>query len=229
MKFYLNEFLFGVYPYIACIVFVVGSIARYQYSEYQWKSGSSQLLENTSLRWASPLFHIGVIAILLGHFVGLLTPACIYELIMTPQTKQLLAVVVGGFFGIICFIGLSGLVYRRLFIARIRKSSSFSDILILLLLYMQLLLGLLSIKVSVHHMDGAVMKSLAHWAQSIVTFQSNAASFIIDQHWIFKSHIFLGLTIILIFPLTRLVHVWSIPMGYMFKTGYQIVKTRGGS
>lgn len=223
---YLNQFLFGFYPYIALTVFFVGSIARFEYAQYGWKASSSQLLRARGMRVGSNLFHIGIILLFFGHLFGLLMPKEIYHIFMSSGAKQLMAMIAGGIFGTICFIGLTMLVVRRLFDSRIRANSSFSDIAILIILYVQLILGLSTIPLSAEHMDGHNMVLLATWAQHILTFQSDAAILVAGQHLIFKMHLFLGLTIFLIFPFTRLVHVWSVPFGYFFRKGYQIVRAR---
>lgn len=222
---YLNTFLFQIYPYIAIAVFAIGCWARFDHDAYSWRTGSSQFLSNKWMRVGSNWFHIGIIAILGGHLVGLLTPHSVYEHFMTSGQKQLMAMVVGGIFGIICFVGLTILLLRRLFNARIRATGTDRDLLVLVLLYVQLILGLSSIVVSSGHMDGAQMVKLGEWAQHIVTFRLGAADYILDAHWIFKAHIFLGLTLVLIFPFTRLVHVWSMPIAYL-RRPYQVVRKR---
>lgn len=189
MKEQLNYILFGLYPYIALVVFVVGSIARFKYSQYTWRSSSSQLLRNKGMRIGNNLFHIGIILLFFGHFIGMLTPESIYHIFITSAQKQLLAMIAGGIFGTITFIGMSMLVYRRLFDDRIRANSSFSDIAILLLLYVQLILGLMTIAFSTQHLDGHNMVMLANWAQHIVTLRPGAEHFILDQGIVFKAHI----------------------------------------
>lgn len=221
----LNTFFFQIYPYIALAVFAIGSWARFDYDAYTWRTGSSQLLSGKWMRLGSNWFHIGVIAILAGHFVGLLTPHALYEPFLSAPNKQLLAMVVGGIFGVVCFVGLTILLLRRLFNPRIRATSSPRDIVVLVLLYAQLLLGLSSIFISAGHMDGGQMIKLGEWAQHIVTFRPGAADFLLDAHWIFKAHVALGLTLFLVFPFTRLVHIWSIPLGYL-RRPYQIVRKR---
>jgi len=222
---YLNTFFFQIYPYIALVVFAIGSWVRFDYDAYTWRAGSSQLLSGKWMRLGSNWFHIGVLAILGGHFVGLLTPHALYEPFISSGNKQLLAMVIGGIFGVICLVGLTILLQRRLFNPRIRATSSGRDILVLVLLYAQLLLGLSSIYVSAGHMDGGQMLKLAAWAQHIVTFRLGAADFMLDAHWIFKAHVTLGLTLFLIFPFTRLIHIWSIPLGYL-RRPYQVVRKR---
>lgn len=226
MNTYWHQFIFGYYPYIALLIFIVGSMARFEYAQYTWNASSSQLLQHKGMRIGNNLFHIGIILLFFGHLFGLLIPTSLYSVFITPTGKQILAMVVGGILGIICFVGMTMLIYRRLFDARIRATGSWRNILVLLLLYVQLILGLVSITQSVQHLDGNVMLALAHWAQHILTFRSGAADFVSNVNWIFKLHLFLGITIFLILPFTRLVHIWSFPVGYLFRSGYQIVRKR---
>ncbi len=223
----MNDFLFGIYPYIAITVFLLGSIYRYDRDQYTWKASSSQMLSSKGMRWGSNLFHVGIILLFFGHLFGLLVPESIYHLFMSAATKQKIAMIAGGIFGTICLIGMVILIHRRLTNPRIRATTKFSDIFILLLLFVQLVLGLLSILVSAQHPDGSSMVALANWAQHIVTFRSGAAEFILNEALIFKLHIFLGLTLFLVFPFTRLIHVWSAPAKYLFRKGYQVVRKRG--
>ncbi len=223
----MNNFMFGIYPYIAVIVFIVASILRMDRDPYSWRAKSSQLLRKRSLMIGSNLFHVGILFLFFGHFVGLLTPHELYTAFgLTAPVKQQVAMFSGGLFGSIAFVGLTILIWRRLTDKRILNNSSFMDILLLVLLYAQLILGLMSISISAQHPDGSSMIALANWAQHIVTFRSGAADFILHEHWIFKAHILLGLTLFLITPFTRLVHVFSAPIWYVFRTGYQIVRKR---
>ena len=222
----MNQILFGLYPYVAIAVFLVGSLIRFDREQYTWRSGSSQLLRRRLLVVGSNCFHIGVLAILAGHFVGLLVPHVVFTgLGISPGTHQLVAMTAGGVFGIVCFVGISLLLYRRLTDPRIRATSSAMDIAVLLLLFAQLILGLSSIFVSAHHLDGGEMLKLSAWAQHLVTLRGDAASLIADVHPIFKLHVLLGLTIVLLFPFSRLVHIWSAPIGYVARP-YQIVRRR---
>jgi len=226
MSDYLNTFFFGIYPYLAVGVMIVGSLLRYDRDPYSWKADSSQLISPKGLRWGSNLFHVGILLLFFGHLVGLLTPHWMYEPFVTAGQKQLLAMVAGGIFGIACFVGMVILIIRRFGNEQVSATSSFWDKAILLILFVQLILGLLSIFQSAKHMDGSSMIELAHWAQKIVTFQSGAAEHILHEHYIFKLHIALGLTIFLIFPFTRLVHMFSAPIKYLARPGYQIVRKR---
>lgn len=223
----INYLAFGWYPYVCITVFLLGSWWRFDREQFTWRSGSSQLLRRRQLIWGSNLFHFGIIVIFLGHFFGLLTPIWVFEAFGISHTaKQWMAILIGGVAGVACLLGISMLLHRRLFDLRIRKTSSFGDIAILMLLYVQLLLGLASIYVSLQHLDGGQMVKFMNWAQGILTLQPNASVLVADAHWIFKLHLFLGMTIFLVFPFTRLVHVWSAPVWYLGRPGYQIVRTR---
>jgi len=223
---YLHELVFGYFPYLALSVFLLGSLVRFDRDQFSWRSGSSQMLRTKNMRLASNLFHIGILLLFFGHLFGLLTPEWAYKAIgISTPAKQLIAIIAGGIFGLMTFVGLSMLLFRRLFDARIRATSSGSDHFILILLYVQLILGLATLPLSMAHLDGANMVALANWAQHIVTFQPGAAGFIVDTHSIFKAHIVLGLTMFLVFPFTRLVHIWSAPVWYLGRS-YQLVRRR---
>ncbi len=226
---YLHQFFFVYYPYICMTVFVIGSALRYDRDQYTWKADSSQLLRKKGVRVGNNLFHIGIILLFIGHFFGLLTPREVYHHFMDSGTKQMIAMFAGGIFGTICFVGMTILLLRRLFDSRIRATSKPSDILILIVLYVQLIIGLITIPFSAQHMDGSSMIALANWAQHLVTFRSGAADYIIGEAIIFKLHIVLGTTIFLLFPFTRLVHVFSgivAPLKYFLRRGYQIVRKK---
>lgn len=205
----LDTFLFGLYPYICLTIFLLGSLIRFDRDQYTWKSDSSQMLKSGQLRLGSNLFHIGVLFLFFGHFFGMLTPHFVYESFISAGAKQLMAMVSGGIAGLLGFVGVTLLLHRRLSEPRIRVNSKTSDIVLLILLWLQLALGLATIPLSAQHLDGSMMMKLAGWAQSIVTFQTGAPALLADAGWIFKMHMFLGMSIFLIFPFTRLVHVWS--------------------
>lgn len=226
----MQNFLFGIYPYIAISVMVMASIARYERDPFTWKSKSSQLLRKRQFVVGSVLFHVGVLMIFAGHMVGLLTPIQIFDFLgVSHGAKQMLAIVAGGVAGIMALVGGILLLHRRLFDPRIRANSTLADTGIMVLLMAQLLLGLATIFVSLGHLDGHEMVKFMNWAQSIIYLQGGAATHIEDVHWLFKAHILLGLTIILLFPFTRLVHMFSAPVRYIWRPGYQIVRSRRGA
>lgn len=220
------QFLFGYLPYVALTVLVVGSIIRFDREQYTWRSGSSQILRKKSLYWGSNLFHIGILLLFLGHFVGLLTPPDVYHAFgLSAGAKQLLACVAGGIFGLTCLVGLTILLHRRLTDQRIRKNSTNMDIAILAVLWVQLVLGLITIPLSLGHLDGGMMLKLADWAQRILTFRAGAAEQIVGVPFVYRLHLVLGMVIFIMFPFSRLVHIFSAPVWYLGRS-YQIVRTR---
>jgi nitrate reductase gamma subunit len=226
----MHNLVFGVFPYVAITIMVVGSIARYDRDPFTWKSKSSQMLRNRQFVLGSVLFHVGVLIIFFGHLVGLLTPASVfYALGISTGVKQVLAVVAGGIAGVMALVGGLILLHRRFGDPRIRANSSTGDNLVIGLLVVQLVLGLGSVIPTLSHLDGSEMLKFMAWAQGIFTFQAGAAAHIVDVHWIYKAHIFLGLMIFAIFPFTRLVHIVSVPVRYLWRPGYQIVRSRRGA
>ena len=227
MKAWLDTLIFGVYPYICLAVFLLGSLLRFDRDQYTWKSDSSQLLRSGQLRWGSNLFHVGILFLFFGHTVGMLTPHFIYEPFISAGAKQLVAMISGGAFGVLGLLGLTLLLHRRLFDVRIRSTSKTSDIVLLFLLWLQFALGIATVPLSAQHLDGSMMMVLAEWAQRIVTFRGGAVELLASASWIFKLHMFLGMTVFVIFPFTRLVHVWSGfgTLAYVMRP-YQVVRAR---
>ncbi len=225
---YLHQFVFGIYPYLALAIFFLGSLIRFDREQYTWKSESSQVLNMGMLRWGSPLFHLGVLGLFFGHAAGLLTPVWVWDTLgVSHGTKQMVAMLAGGVMGSLCLIGLLMLLARRLSNVRVAARSTWKDQLVLLWLLATLLLGLSSIFVSASHMDGHMMVLLMSWAQHVVTFRGDAADFILTAPLIFKLHLFMGMSLFVIFPFTRLVHVWS-GFGAITYLGraYQLVRSR---
>lgn len=223
---WLQIFLFGVYPYVALTIAIIGTWVRFDLSQYSWKAGSTQMLRTKNMRLASNLFHVGIIVVLLGHLFGMLTPHFLYDRFISAGHKQILAVVVGGIAGVFCWFGLVMLMWRRFTDDRISNTSSFSDKLVLVLLFIQLNLGLISIFTSVKHLDGYTMMNLAGWAQDITVLRPWQAAARIEQtDLIYQLHMALGITLIAIFPFTRLIHIISAPIWY-FGRRYQIVREK---
>lgn len=224
----LHNFLYGVYPYIALSIFLLGSWIRFDREQYTWKSDSSQLLSRRYLRLGSNLFHVGILAIFGGHFVGLLTPHAFFkDLGVSDMAHQMIAIWAGSVFGTLCLLGGVILWLRRMLNVRVSSTSRKSDKFVLAWLLITLMLGLSTIPVSIghaNHGNPGVMISLAEWVQSIVYLRPDP-SLLNEVDTVFKVHLFFGMTVFLIFPFTRLVHVWSAPFSYSFRP-YQIVRGR---
>jgi nitrate reductase gamma subunit len=225
----LQHVLFGYYPYLCLIVLVVGSIYRFEREQYTWQASSSQMLRtNRSFNLASNLFHLGILGLVGGHVAGLLVPASVYHFLgVTDAQHQWTEIIMGGATGTMTLIGLTMLLLRRLTDERIRQTSSAADLMIAVLLWVTLVIGMATLPFSYETRNsGEYLHALSGWAQAIVTLQSGAAERIVGVPWMFKAHVLLGLTVMLVFPFTRLVHVCSAPIGYMLRRHSQIVRAK---
>ncbi|GJH18298.1 respiratory nitrate reductase subunit gamma [Caballeronia novacaledonica] len=223
-----NAFVFGIYPYIAASIFLFGSLVRFEREQYTWKADSTQFVERGNLRLGNILFHIGILGLFFGHLVGLLTPVAVWDALgIEHSVKQVLAMVAGGVMGTMCLAGLLILLHRRLASARLSALTKIGDRVLLLWILITLLLGLSTIGVSAGHMDGSMMVRLMTWAQHIVTFRADAARYVADAPLLFRVHLFMGMSLFVIFPFTRLVHVWSgfASLGYLGRA-WQLVRSR---
>lgn len=225
---YLHQFFFGIYPYIALSIFLLGSLVRFEREQYSWKSDSSQVLYRGQLRLGNILFHVGILSLFFGHLVGLLTPVAVWDALgVSHSVKQVVAMTAGGIMGSCCMAGLVILLYRRLTNPRIWAVTSTGDKVLLIWIFLTLTLGLTSIFVSAHHLDGHEMVQLMTWCQYIITFNGQAAAQIVDVNIIYKLHLFMGMTLFILFPFTRLVHVWSgfASVAYLGRA-WQLVRQR---
>jgi nitrate reductase gamma subunit len=224
----LHQFVFGVYPYIALVTFVLGSWIRFDHEQYTWKSDSSQLLSKQYMRFASNLFHIGILGIFFGHLVGMLTPHSVFlALGISDAAHQGIAIFAGGIFGLMVILGGVILWLRRMFNKRVRAASRWMDINILGWLILTACFGFSTIFWSMGHaenQDFTVMIRLTEYVQSVATLQANP-DLLIGIDTVYKVHMFLGLSVFLFFPFTRLVHIWSAPVSYLFRA-YQIVRAK---
>ena len=224
---YFNFFAFAIFPYIAGAVFIIGSIIRFDSEQYTWKADSSQLMSNKGVRLASNLFHIGIIGIFLGHLVGLLAPYALWQTIaLSDLGKQNIAMYGGGFLGILCLIGGVMLWWRRITNPRVRAAGRSSDLFILSWLLITLILGLSTTFATAQHAahgSADTMMAMSQWAKSIVLF-SPQPELVAQSELVFRLHLIFGMMVFLFFPFTRLVHIWSVPFGYLGRA-YQIVRS----
>lgn len=224
----LHNFFFGAYPYLAGTIFLLGSWLRFDREQYTWKADSSQLLSGKSMRLASNLFHVGILAVFFGHLVGMLTPhSWFLALGISDTAHQYLAIYAGLIFGSLCLIGAIMLLLRRLNEPRVRAVSRKRDTFIIGWLLATVALGLSTTVVSLEHAahgDAGTMIALTEWVKSVATLSVDPG-LIEDVNFLFKLHMFFGMTVFLLFPFTRLVHVWSVPLSYVSRP-YQIVRLK---
>ncbi len=225
MSEWFYRFFFGIYPYLCVTVLLLGSFIRFERAQYTWRSGSSELLAHRSLVIGSNIFHIGVLALVFGHFFGMFTPVPWYtRLGVTVEDHAILEVGAGGTFGAVCFIGVSILFWRRLVNPAVRRTSSAWDILVLALVWVQLAVGMATVPLSwADHVSGATLLHASQWAQRLAAFSPDSWEAVVGIPTVYQAHIILGLTIFALAPFTRLVHIWSAPYFYLWRR-YQIVR-----
>ena len=223
----MNLIVFGVYPYLAGTVFIVGSLLRYEREQDGWGAYSSQLLgSRRTMVWASNLWHAGILLVFLGHFVGMLTP--FFEAVgVPPLAHQWIAFTAGTAAGTIAMIGGVMLLCRRFFNSRVRAASRFSDFFILLWLLATLGIGLATQAVTARDLVNGNVGSMTifeAYLHSLATLRPHPA-LLAPVPMIYKVHMFFGMTVFLLFPFTRLVHIWTVPFNYLVRR-YQIVRAR---
>lgn len=217
MNDYLNSFFLGYLPYIALAVFFFGVWTHWHGSNATVQATSSQFFrKDRKLLWGSVLFHYAILLVLLGHIFGLLMPPAAYRWLMTDETKRSLAIVMGSLSGLGALIGLTMLVTRRFTDKRVRINSSFQDYFIAILLWVQILLGLMG-TYHTAHAPLANYLSLDEWAQGVVRFDPDAWKYIASVNIVYKLHIINGFFIFILFPYSKLMHMVAAPIRYVLQ------------
>lgn len=217
MNDYLNNLLLGYFPYMALAVFAAGVIYHLWISNKTVQATSSQFLRGgKGMFWGSTLFHYAILLVVLGHIFGLLTPEWLYTLVMTNETKRLLAIIMGSLSGGVALVGIVYLLFRRIGDARIRAISSFQDYFIPILLIVQIILGLTCTYITARSPIENYL-SVDYWAQGIAWFEPDAWKYIADINILYVLHIVNGFLIFILFPYTKLMHMLMIPVRYLFK------------
>jgi nitrate reductase gamma subunit len=218
----IDNILFGHMPYLFIVTAIVGTIYRYVANRYTWSSLSSQFLENKSLFYGSFPWHYGIIIILLGHIIGIITPGSILAWNSVPLRLYILEIS-GLALGILAFIGLLVLVYRRLTDSRVKAVTSSWDVLLLIVLLIQVATGLANATMYRWGSNWYV-SSAVPWIWSILTLNPRV-DYIATLPLITKVHIFNALIFIGLIPFTRLVHFLALigPIKYLFRP-WQVVR-----
>ena len=211
-----QQFLWIIYPYVALTIFVVGHIYRYNTDQLGWSARSSELLEKKNLQWGSLLFHLGILAVIGGHVSGLMIPKTWFENVgVTESMYHMAAVYGGGPAGVMTLAGILILTLRRFGNDRVYAVSSRADLVVVILVLAEVTLGLISTGTNVFGASGFdYRETIAPWFRGLLLLQPDA-NFMGNVPLSFKLHVMMGFTIFAIWPFTRLVHVWSMPIEYM--------------
>lgn len=210
-----NQFLWVIVPYLCVAIFLIGHIARFKFDQFSWTAKSSEFIEKKRLKWGSLMFHLGIIPVAMGHFVGLVIPASWLSAVgVNDHLYHIGAVYIGSIFGIITMIGMLLLTARRVTKKNVRKLSSASDIIVNFLLLFIVFMGCYATLVTnatIPTFD--YRETISIWFRQLFMFSPDA-TLMTQVPLAFKMHILLGFVIMAFWPFTRLVHVWSVPLTY---------------
>jgi nitrate reductase gamma subunit len=215
MQDYILQLLFTYFPYMAGAVFLAGLVYRVATDGKDIQALSTQFFSNDKLLTVgSRLFHYGVVFVFFGHIFGLLLPEWSYDWLITNEQKRVLAIVMGGAFGLTTFGGILMLLLRRFSVENVRKNSSTMDIAIVVLITFQILTGLLGTCETIRH-DLDHYMNLDRWAQGLCVFLPDSWQYLTGATLVHQIHIFFGFLIVMIFPFTKLMHMVALPFRYL--------------
>lgn len=211
-----NQLLWVIFPYACIAIFIIGHIFRFKYDQFSWTAKSSEFVEKKSLMWGSILFHLGIIPVILGHVVGLGIPASWLRAIgVSDHLYHIGAIYIGSIFGIVTLIGMLLLTARRVTNENVRKLSSLSDILVNFLLLFIVFIGCYSTIVTNATLpDFDYRNTISEWFRGLLILRPEAG-YMEGVPLSFKIHVITGFLITALWPFTRLVHVWSVPVNYV--------------
>jgi nitrate reductase gamma subunit len=222
----VTTLLWMTVPYVALISFVVGHIWRYRHDQFGWTTRSSQLYESRLLRLGSPLFHFGLLAVLFGHVLGILIPASwTAALGVSEHAYHLMSVSFGTLSGLATVTGLAILLYRRVTVSAVRKATTANDKVMYLLLSTAIVTGMLN-TVGSNLIGGGYnyRETVSPWFRSLFTL-SPQPELMVGVPISFQVHNLVVLALLAIWPYTRLVHVFSAPLGYLVRP-YVVYRSR---
>lgn len=211
-----DQLLWVIYPYACIAIFIIGHIFRFKYDQFSWTAKSSEFVEKKSLMWGSILFHLGIIPVIMGHVVGLGIPASWLRAIgVSDHLYHIGAVYIGSIFGIMTLMGMLLLTARRVTNENVRKLSSLSDILVNFLLLFIVFIGCYStIVTNATIPDFDYRNTISEWFRGLLILRPEAG-YMEGVPLSFKIHVLTGFLITALWPFTRLVHVWSVPVNYV--------------
>ncbi|GAA2144257.1 respiratory nitrate reductase subunit gamma [Glycomyces algeriensis] len=226
----LDHLLWGALPYVVLAILIGGTVWRYRYDRFGWTTRSSQLYESRLLRIASPVFHFGLLVVIIGHVVGLLIPETWTEAVgITDERYHVTALSLGAIAGVTTLGGIALLIWRRRTNGPVFSATTVNDKVMYLVLVAAILAGLTTTLLSAvagltggHEVD--YRETVSPWFRSIWILQPDVAA-MAAASTAFKVHVLIGLTLFALFPFTRLVHAFSAPVWYLFRP-YVVYRTR---
>lgn len=212
----VDQLVWVIFPYVSIAIFIVGHLFRYRYDQFNWTAKSSEFIEKKQLIIGSLLFHLGIIPVFFGHVSGLLVPKeWLHAVGVSDELYHMGALYAGGFFGFVTLLGMIILTFRRYTIKSVRKLSSTSDMVVNALLLIVLLVGMFATLVTnALQPDFDYRSTISVWFRGLLLLQPDPA-FMADVPNSFKAHILMAFFIFALWPFSRLVHVWSVPLNYV--------------
>ena len=218
-------FWWVILPYVAMAIFVLGHIWRWRYDRYGWTSFSTQLQERRRLKWGAPLFHYGTFAAIFGHVLGILIPKSWIDAIGIPDhVYHLFSATAGLLAAALVIIGVVILATRRLFVPRVRATTSPVDWVALILLGIMVALGIATTVINVP-LGHEYRETISIWFRGLFTGTANV-SVAERAPLIFQIHAIAAWLLFLVWPFTRLVHAWSYPLWYLWRP-FIVYRSRG--
>jgi nitrate reductase gamma subunit len=216
----LQIILWVAVPYAAIAVFIVGHIWRYRYDKFGWTTRSSQTYENRLLRWGSPMFHLGILMVIAGHVVGLLIPReWLYAIGINEEIYHFGATALGTFAAVLTLAGLAILIYRRRTVGPVFLATTVMDKIMYVFLGATLGFGTAATVGGFHYRE-----TISPWIRGILILQPDV-SLMAHVPLLFQLHVLTAFALFALWPFTRLVHVFSAPIGYLFRP-YIVYRSR---
>ncbi|MDD7927759.1 respiratory nitrate reductase subunit gamma [Actinomycetospora chibensis] len=222
----VDVLLWLVFPYVCLVILVGGLVWRYRYDKFGWTTRSSQLYERRLLRWGSPLFHFGILVVLLGHVMGLLIPeSWTTALGISDDAYHVVAVALGTVAGVCTLVGMAILIYRRRTVGPVFSATTKMDKVMYLVLGTVIVLGLANTAIAnILGSDYDYRTGLSVWFRGIFYLQPDPALMAAAPIG-FQLHAVAAFALFALWPFTRLVHAFTAPVGYLTRP-YIVYRSR---
>jgi nitrate reductase gamma subunit len=223
----MSTLLWAVLPYVTIAILVVGSIWRYRYDKFGWTTRSSQLYESRLLRIGSPLFHFGILVVVIGHVIGLVIPESWTSAAgLSERAYHVQALTLGGIAGVCTLVGVAILIYRRRTTGPVFMATTRNDKTMYVVLVAAIVVGLATTLVGAGVVgdEHNYRETVSPWFRSIFVLQPDVDA-MSEAPVSFQLHTLIGMLLFAIWPFTRLVHVFSAPIGYLFRP-YIVYRSR---
>lgn len=221
-----SEFLLWVLlPYLCLATFVLGHWWRYTHDKFGWTTRSSQSYETRILRLASPLFHFGMLGVIVGHIMGILVPAAVTEFLgISGHSYHLISMIGGIITGTMVVVGLLLLLYRRVVVTSVRRVTTLNDRFMYVALGLVIALGCAATLANAIGPTHEYRESVSPWFRSLFYFNPQPV-LMEEAPWVFQAHALSAWLLIALWPFTRLVHLFSAPVGYLTRP-YVVYRSR---